>query len=157
MRREQIRLVEIEADAAIERRPAGVRAGGARAAEKIDVVVLAVDPRLLFRAIADAEVHPLMLAFRHGDARAHFGILAFGVQRLDVDELKQLHGVQAPLRVLHDAAAVQIAGFEGQLPPDHALADAAVARDFDGTEMRQGPGFRGEGQRDVAIVAALGG
>ena len=90
--REQIRLGEIKADAAIERRPAGMRAGGASATEKIDVVVLAVDARFLFRAIAGAEVQPPMLALRDGHARAHFGS-SFRAQDFDVDELKQFHAM----------------------------------------------------------------
>ncbi len=155
--REQIRLGEIKADAAIERRPAGMCAGGASAAEKIDVVILAVDARFFFRAIADAEVHPLMLALRHGHARAHLGILPFGVQHFDVDELKQLHAIEAPLRVLYDAAAVQLTGFIGQLPPDHVVADAAVAHDLDRAEVRKRPWFRGKGEGEVSAVGAFGG
>ena len=128
-----------------------------RAPEKIHVVVLALDPRLFFRAVADAEVYPLMLAFRDGDARAHLGIVAFGIQRFDVDELKQLHSIQPPLRILHDAAAVQVAGPVRQLSSDHVLSDAAVAHDFDRTEVREGPGFCGEGEGDVAVTGAFGG
>ena len=115
VRAKQVRLVEIEADAAIERRLAPVRAGGARAAEEIHMVVFGVDARLFFGAVADAEVDALVLALRDRDARRHFGRLQLLVERLDVGELEQLHAVQPPLGVLHQAAPVEIARLEGQL------------------------------------------
>ena len=137
VRAKKIRLVEIEPDAAIERRPAHVRAGRPRAAEEVHVVVLGVDARLLLRAVADAEVHALVVALRHRHADRHFVGLLLRVQRLDVGELEQLHAVQPPLRVLHDAALIEIAGLERQLAADDVLVDALVADDFHRPEMRE--------------------
>ena len=97
MRPEEERLVEVEADAAIERGIAHVGAGAARAAEEIQVMVFRIDAALFFRAVADAEIHPLVIAFGDGDARRHFGRLALGVHRFDVGKLEQLQPVQPPL------------------------------------------------------------
>ena len=52
VRAEEVRLVEVEPHAAIERRPAHVRAGRPRAAQEVHVVVLGVDARLLLGAVA---------------------------------------------------------------------------------------------------------
>ena len=43
-------------------------AGRPGAAEEVQVVVLAVDASVFLRPVANAEVHPLVLAFRHRDA-----------------------------------------------------------------------------------------
>ena len=43
--REEVRLVEIETDAAVERRPAHMRARRPRAAEEIQVVIFGIDAR----------------------------------------------------------------------------------------------------------------
>ena len=67
-------------------------------------MILGVDARLLFGAVADAEVDALMLAFGDRDAHRHFVGLLLRVQRLDVRELEQLEAVEPPLRVLHHAA-----------------------------------------------------
>ena len=86
-----------------------MRAGGAGAAEEVDVVVLGVDARLLLGAVPDAEVHALVLALGDGHADRDFVGLLFLVQRLDVGELEQLESVQPPLRILHDAALEELA------------------------------------------------
>ena len=90
---EEVRLIEIDAQAAVERRPPRVRAGRARAAQEIQMVVLAVDAALFFGAVADAEVHPLMIAFGDGNAGRHFARMLLLVERLHVGELKQLQPV----------------------------------------------------------------
>ena len=155
VRTEEVRLGEVEARASIERRPPDVRAGRSRAAEEVDVVILGVDARLFLGAVADAEVHPLMVPLRHGDADGNGVRLQFLVQRLDVRELKQLEAVQPPLRVLHDAALIQLARLERQLPANDVLADALVADDVDRTEVGQRSGFSGEGQRRLPAVAPI--
>src|SRR4029079_2192396 len=149
VRAKQIGLVEVEPNAAIERRPARVYAGAARTAEEIELVVLRINARLFFRAVAVAEVDTLMVALGDGDAHRNLIELLLGRrrltlirpaplavlrrrrlprpalrarQRLDVGELEQLHAVEAPLSILDDAATVEIAGLERQLPLDHAVA-----------------------------------
>ena len=96
-----------------------------------------------------------MLAFRHGHARADFRFLLVRLERLDVDELEQLHPVQPPLTVLDDASTVEIARLEGQLPADHPVADAGVLRDFDRPEMRQGSGLGLIRDRGLFAVSAI--
>src|SRR5207244_6122312 len=93
MRPEQERLVEIEPDAAIERRPADMRAGGPGRAEEVHMMVLGVDARLFFSAPADAEVDPLMLPFGYGDFCRDLRRLLLRVQWFNVGELEQLHAV----------------------------------------------------------------
>src|SRR5207248_5957070 len=98
-----------------------------RPSEEIHMMVLAVDARLLLRAVADAEVHALMVAFGDRDARRHLRRLLLLIERFDGRKLKERHAVQAALRLLHEAALVQVARLERQLAPDHAIADALVA------------------------------
>ena len=99
------------------------------------MAVLSVDARLFFGAVADAEVHPLVLSLRHRDARRHIRRLQLLVERLDVGELEQLHAVQPPLGVLDEGPAIQIARLVGQLAANHIVADALVARYFHRTEV----------------------
>ena len=75
MRGEKVRLVEIEPDAAVERRPARVRASQPRVAEEVHVVIFGVHPRLFFRPVPDAEVDALVLAFGDRDPDRHLGRL----------------------------------------------------------------------------------
>ena len=151
----EVGLVEIDADAAVERRPARVDAGRSRPAEEVHVVILGVDAGLLFGAVADAEVHALMIALRDRDTDRHVLGLLLRVDRLDVRELEQLEPVEAPLRVLDDAAAVEIAGLECQLPADDVFPDALVADHFERTEVRHRPRLRREGQRRLLRVAGV--
>src|SRR5262245_28575573 len=124
MRRVEVWLVEVETDAAIEGRPACMYAGRPRPAQEVQMVILGIDARLLFRAVADAEVHALVAAFGDGDAHRNLiGLigrrrlrrlsrltriaclvrggwlwrLLIAGHRLDVRELKQLEPVQPPL------------------------------------------------------------
>src|SRR5919201_6016047 len=122
MRAEEVRLVELETNAAIERRVAHVRAGRSRAAEEIQMVILGVDAPFLLRPVPDAEVHAVVAPFRDGDARRDVLRLQLGIHRLDVRELKQLETVQTPLRLLHETAPVQIPGLERELALDDAIA-----------------------------------
>ena len=69
VRGEEVRLVEVEPHAPIERRPPRVHARCARAAEEVEVVVLGVDARLFLGAVPHAEIHALMLALGDRDAR----------------------------------------------------------------------------------------
>ena len=119
------------------------------------MVVLGVDARLLLGAVADAEVHALMVAFGDRHADRHVLRLLLRVQRLDVRELKQLQPVEPALRVLHDAAPVEFARLEGQLAADDVFADALVADDFDRPEMRELAGLGGEGQRRLPRSSAV--
>src|SRR5690349_4652338 len=144
MRRKKIRLVEVELYAAVERRPAGVRSGLTRAAEEVHVTVLRVHASLLFGPVPDAEVHALMLAFGDGDTDRRLGWLQFRIDRFDVGELEQLQAVEAPLRVLESAATVHVAGLEGELTLDDAIADRLVALNFNGADMHEAPRRRGE-------------
>jgi hypothetical protein len=86
----EVGLVEIDADAAVERRPARVDTGRSRPAEEVQVVILGVDAGLLFGAVADAEVHALMIALRDRDPDRHVVGLLLRVDRFDVRELEQL-------------------------------------------------------------------
>jgi hypothetical protein len=97
------------------------------------MVVLAVNAPVLFGAVADTEVHALVFAFGDGDADRHLRRFPLGIDRLDVDELEQLHLIELALGVLDDAAAVEIAGLEIQFPQDDAVADRCVA------EISMGP------------------
>src|SRR3954453_4186902 len=78
VRSKEVRLVEVEADAAIERRPTAVRAGGTRTAKEVHVMDLGVDPALLLGAVSNAEVHTLVLSLGHGDARVDHRTLLLG-------------------------------------------------------------------------------
>ena len=62
MRREEIRLGEVQVHAAIERRPSHVDAGFAGAAEEVDVVILHVGARLpdLARRLGPVRASPLL-------------------------------------------------------------------------------------------------
>ena len=88
------------------------------------MVVLGVDAPFFFRPVANAEVDPMVLPFRDRHARGDFLRLQLGIERLDVDELKQLHAIQPALRFLDNAAPIEIAWLEGEL----ALDDVQVAR-----------------------------
>src|SRR5205814_7173193 len=129
MGREEIGLLEVEPDPAIERGPADMRASRPSPAAKIQMMVLAVDPRLLLRAVPDAEIDPLMVPFGDGHPRRNFRRLLLRIQRFDVDELKELHPIEAPLRILYDAALIELARFEGELALDDVVAYALVPRD----------------------------
>ena len=119
------------------------------------MVVLGVDAPFLFRPVADAEVDPMVLPFRDRHARGDFHRLQLGIERLDVDELKQLHAIQPALRFLDNAAPIEIAGLEGELALDDALAHALVAGDFDRAEIRALARLRGEGHLRVLPVGAV--
>src|SRR6476620_4093844 len=137
MRRKEVRLVEVETDAAIERRPAAMHAGGACSAEEVHMVEFRVDARLLLSTVTDAEIQPLVFAFGHGDFRVHDGTLLLRIDRFDVDELEQLHRVEAALRFLDNTAAVEVALLEGELPLDDAITHARVADELHLPEVRQ--------------------
>lgn len=117
------------------------------------MTVAAVGTGLLFGTVADAEVHPLMLAFGDRDPRADVRFLLLGIEHLDVHELEQLHAVEPSLTVLHHAAPIQIAGAIGQLSLDDAGAHRRVPRNLDRTEMRQRSGLGAE--CDGGFFAAL--
>ena len=118
-------------------------------------MIFGVDPCLFLGAVADAEVHALMVALRDRHADRHFLGLLFLVQRLDVGELEQLEPIQPPLRILHHAALEQVAGLERQLAPDDVLVDALVADDFDRAEMRERSRLGAERQHRLLAVAAI--
>ncbi len=88
-----------------------------------------------------------MLPLRHRDPRRHFRRLELLVERLDVGKLEQLHAVQPPLGVLHEAPAIQIAWLVGQLAANHIVADALVAGHFHRTEVGDLARFGDEPQR----------
>src|SRR5262249_27709187 len=141
VRRPHVRLLEVRANAAIERRYPYVRAGGSRAAEKIEVVVLRVGAGFLLGSVADPEIQALMLRLDDRDARRHLLGLAIEVERLDVHELEQLHAVEPPFGVLQLAPAVQVARLVRNRPADDADADRAIAGDLYLTEARDFSGL----------------
>src|SRR5438876_7174938 len=100
------------------------------------MVVLGVDARLFFRAVADAEVHALMLAFGDRHLRWHLRRLLLCGFRLDVHELEELHPVKPPLTVQHEASLIQVAGPKRQLAPNDVVAHALVSGNPHGTEKR---------------------
>ena len=88
VRIEEVRLREFQADAAIERRPAGVCPRRARTAQEVQVAVLSVGTRLLLSAIPHAEIEPMMFALGNRDARPDLRRLLLRVERLDIDACK---------------------------------------------------------------------
>ena len=151
VRREEVRLVELETDAAIERRPPRVHRRHAGAAHEIEMPVLGVDPGAFLASVAGAEIHPLVFAFGHRHTGWEVLGLLIRFERLHRHELEQFHAVQTPLGVLNQAAAVEIAGLIGELTLDHAFADAAVSGDRHRPKARQLPGLGIE--RDLGIPA----
>src|SRR5436190_318623 len=112
-----------------------MRSSRSRIPEKVHVMIGGVNTPLLLRAVTNSEIDALMPAFNDGDFRPDFRLLRFWIQRLDVDELKQFHAVQPPLRFLNGAPAIQFARFVEQLPADHRIRDAGIAGDFDRSEI----------------------
>ena len=110
-------------------------------------MVLRVDARFLVRAVPHAKAHALVIPFRDRHARRHVRGLLIHVPRLDSRELKKLHAVQPALRVLHEAALIQVAGLVGQLAANHAIAHAFVAGDLDRAKVRQRARLRRKRQR----------
>ena len=90
-----------------------------------------------------------MVALADSHARRHFFWLLIDLERLDRHELKQFHPIETALRVLHQAAPVQVAGLVGDLALDDAIADAAIAGDLDRPEMRELTGLGHERQGRV--------
>jgi hypothetical protein len=84
-------------------------------------MVLGVHSCLLFGAVANAKIDALMFAFRHRNPGRHFFRLKLLVLRFDVDELKQLHPIQPSLRILDEAAAIDVAA-ERQLTLNDPIA-----------------------------------
>src|SRR5262245_33941198 len=110
MRVEEIRLNEVEANAAFERRPSNVAARRSGASEEIQVTVFGIDPSAFIRAVAQSKVEAMAGAFGNGEPRGDLGRLELLVERLDIGELKQLHPIQVPLRVLQLASLIQVSG-----------------------------------------------
>src|SRR6516164_11097870 len=110
-------------------------------AEEVDVVIFRLGAGLFFGAVADTKIYPIVAALGDGYLRRHVLRLLFLLQRLDVDELEQLHAVQPALRRLQGASPEQIARLVAQLPLDDAVVDRLVAGDIDGSEMSQSAGI----------------
>src|SRR5580765_1897073 len=109
-----------------------------RAAEEIEVIPAQRRARLFLRAVADAGREAPMLPLGDRDECRHLGqLLRLVLLRLDVGELKQLHPVQLPLRLAHLAAREDLARLVRELPAEDVLANALLAFDFDGAEMRE--------------------
>ena len=182
---QEVRLREVDACAAIERRPPEVGFGRPAAAKKIEAPVLGVDARLFLGPVTDAERDPLRLAFGYRDSCGHVGQLigrpgradgghrTVGVRpaalfrgevgarrarrrRPDRHELKQLRGKQAALRFLEDAASVELTLLVRQPASNDVFADAFVAAHLHGAEVRQPAGLGFECQpRRFAIGAVV--
>ena len=113
--------MKFSAHAAIEPRVAGAHAGGARAAEEVDVPPVDFDAGPLLGAVAEAEVHLAVLAFGHGDAGRDLGrLLPFLAHRLDVGELEHLERVEPALALEQLALLNRSPRPERQLPADDA-------------------------------------
>jgi hypothetical protein len=111
------------------------------------MVILRVGARVLFGPVADAESETVMLAFGNSHARRHLEGLLFRIYRRDRGELEELHAVEPPLRVLDEAAPIQVARREGKLPANDVFADALVSRNLDRTEHSHGARCGSQGQR----------
>ena len=68
---EKIRLLEIEANAFVERGISRQHARRPRAAEEVHVPPVDLHARLLLGPVADAEIHLLVFAFGHRDPRGN--------------------------------------------------------------------------------------
>lgn len=111
---------------------------------------------LLFAAIAEAEIHLSVLAFRERDLRRyHLRLLPFRHVRLDVRELEGLEHVELTLTVFNLAQSVGKALPVGQLAQHHRITDAAVAHDFDRTVAGELPGSRLNRENPLVVRAAL--
>ena len=85
----------------------------------------------------------------------HVRVLRLGIERFDVDELKERHAVEPTLCLLKRAALIEIAWLVEQLPPDHGVRHARIAGDFNRSEVRAGPGLRDERDRRLLAVGAV--
>ena len=118
------------------------------------VVSAAVGFLLWYTVSRDAaEIQPLVFPFGHGDFCVHDGTLLLRIDRFNVDELEQLHRVEAALRFLDNTAAVEVALLEGELPLDDAITHARVADELHLPEVRQCVRF---GREDDAGFLAIG-
>src|SRR5438876_801112 len=141
VRPKEVRLLEVQPDAAVERRPLGLGPRVPRATEEVEMVPADARARLLLGAVPDAERHALMLGLSNRHARRYLeGLLVAVLGGLDVRELEELHAIQLALALAHLAAPEQIAGFVRELPLDDLLAHALVAVDLDRPEVRQRAG-----------------
>ena len=113
-----------------------------------------VDAPFFLSPISDAEIHAPVLSFGDRHTSVHDRALLLGVDRFHIDELKQLHRVEASLRFLDNAPAIEVALLEGELPLDDAVAHARVAGKLNLAEMRQRSRFRSEDNRGLLAVRA---
>ena len=111
----------------LERRRLRFDLAGARAAAKIHVPPVDSAARFLFGAISGRQLQTPMLPFGHRDHDRHLWRPIFGKARHDVDELKQLEAVEAPLRLGNAAELVLIALVERELPANDVFVDRDVA------------------------------
>ena len=148
-------LLEVRADASIQRRVTPGDLHRPRAAEEVHVTPVDRRARFLFAAVADAEVHLAVFAFGKRDFRRHeLGLLPFGDFRFDVRELKCLNLIELALAFFDVTEAIPAAGPKRELPQDNGVADARVAGDFDRTVSRQRPRRRRNRQDARVVVAA---
>src|SRR5215208_2396261 len=138
MRRQEVRLAIIDANASIERRPLRLDSQLLRASEHIAVIPANARACLFFRAIADTGGDLVVLPFCDRDANRYFLVHQHRfLERLDVRKLEQLESVQLALALPHRAASEPIVRLERQLPSDHVLTDRGEASDVDLTKVRQ--------------------
>ncbi len=150
----KVRLLEVEAHAAVERRVAREGAERPRAAQEVDVAPVHLGPGPLLGAVADAVVDLPVLVFRHRHPRRDLHRLAFAADRFDVGEREQLLAVELALTVLQGALPEHPSRTIRQLPPDHVVADALVAADLDGTEIGERARLRPQGDDALTLGAA---
>jgi hypothetical protein len=94
---------------------------GSRAARGIHVVVLTVNAAVLLGSVANSEIHALVFAFGNVTRESAPATFPARVDRLDVDELEQLHLIELPLGYLDNASSgTSPPGFEIELAQDHA-------------------------------------
>src|SRR5580765_5045965 len=127
-----------------------------RVAKEIEVIPAQRRTRLFLRAVTDAGREAPMLPLGDRDERRYFGqLLRLVFLRLDVGELEQLHPIQLSLRLAHLAARKDLARVVRELPANDVLANALLACDFDGTEMRERARRRRERDSHLVSTGAL--
>ena len=111
-------------------------AGESRPVHNIEVRLLKFRKtnQAIDRAEAGAEVERAGAFFLHDDIE----VLAAGhdgVGRLGLDALEVVQILQALFADVHECGVVDLAGFDGQLAPDHAVLRAGVALDIDEVQV----------------------
>ena len=119
------------------------------------MVILGIDPTVFLGPVPDTEVHALMFSLDDRDPGLHVYVLRLGIERFDVDELKERHAVEPTLCLLKRAALIEIAWLVEQLPPDDGVRHARIAGDFNRPEVRAETGLGDERDGRLLAVGAV--